>query len=626
MIVDPGFDYSTLAIAEAYCDAFETLGFDIVEYDLKKSIDIARIGIGKEANYHSITEMACSPIVNQVINDKIDVVLMIHGFWMNPSIVVSLREIGCKTGLILTDEPMQTDRALEWSRYFEYVFTNDRNTLNSFGKRGHYLPVAVNHNIFKEQEVLERHKSDILIGGSFYKERIEFLENPVVYQFLNLYDTSFVGSRKLDFENPGLNKFVKANKISYEEMAKYVSGTKLSIDIPRNEFNCKVFGESNKNKVKASCLSPRIFECIASRSLFLTSNVRKDICDLFPDISFPVYGNEEECVELAKLLLDPNELIEWKKFYYGDIYDYTLKNHTYENRTKKIMEVMNLRPTIKDLRNDGVVNVLVNKRWDDQWTNNFSVCVKNGWYTQLRNLDYLKDLPNKYGNTVDIISNGPSLEASYIKLCQENRYNQKVRLYLNNAIRFKNNCGYNEGTTYSLAIHPNDDVYERCFRDIDIDGIDLICSTLACPKVIEKFVSTNFGVYFFNTGNEGGIKKQVYEQTKYPVLNPGLTVGFSALSVAVYLGFKHIHIYGLDFCYKGNKKYAFESEVQLASLDKKMITLVEDAKGRPVISDQVMIKSRDITLKFIEEHPDVTFSVYGEGLLYSSKLPNLKVL
>ncbi len=41
-IVDPGFDYSTLAVAESYYRAFFRLGYDVAEYDTSKAFKEAR--------------------------------------------------------------------------------------------------------------------------------------------------------------------------------------------------------------------------------------------------------------------------------------------------------------------------------------------------------------------------------------------------------------------------------------------------------------------------------------------------------------------------------------------------------------------------------------------------------
>jgi len=120
----------------------------------------------------------------------------------------------------------------------------------------------------------------------------------------------------------------------------YTSGSKVNIDIPRDEFRDGIFGSGNKKRIQASCLSPRIFESALGGSLVLTSAYRSDIFDLFPEDMFPVYSDQSHLIELIEKYLNDKtircKLINKQK-------KYCLKNHTYINRTKEIIDIMELK-------------------------------------------------------------------------------------------------------------------------------------------------------------------------------------------------------------------------------------------------------------------------------------------
>lgn len=630
MIVDPGFEYSTKAVADGYYNAFTELGYEVIQYDTLTSLNIIRAGLsGRETCYEQITEMACAPIINQVINDSIDCVFMIHGYWMNPSIIIALRNLCVKTALILTDDPMQVDVSTQWSKFYEFIFTNERNT-RQFHHNCTYLPMAVDNSIFypiNKEELDVKYRSQILIGGSLYKERVDFIDNsPELIDVLLKWDTKIVGSRKTKFKDERLNNLFGENRISIEEMAKYVAGTEICIDIPKNEYFDAVFGNSNREKIKASCLSPRIFECCASKIPVLTSRDRSDMVELYDKpCGFDDYGwTYENDKDLANQL--NNFLLKKRNYAVDKMYEHTIKNHTYVNRVKIIEEKMRIHPSITDLRDDHPINIIVGERWDKNWNQNYYVGKQAQWFTKWRGIDNLRtSVEQNYfkgglhttpvkTDEVDIISNGPSFEQNFDK-CKDHNI---IKFYLNQAIEYKTSKDIN----FAVVIHPDFDVFERCYEKANISGVELIASTLANYKVIKKWHDEFQNFWFFNTGCEKGIKKIVYEDTKYPVLSSGFTVAFSAMVVAKFLGFKKINIYGVDFCYLNNRQYAF-SDLNYEKVNKRLLSLVPDAKGCPVFTNPIMLKSRDAVLEFIEHNPDIEFRVYGRGILIGKNCKNL---
>lgn len=616
LVVHPGFTYSTLAVAESYFRAFNKRGYECVDYDMLEAVAVATKGlkeIGEEQNLSKITEMASAPILNMVLQYQIDYVFVIHGGYMNVSIVNSIRMVGCKCVLILTDDPMQVDVSSQYGKYYDHVFTNDRRTIKKHQKNCSFLPVAADDSIFKVQEVDEKYRSDILIAGSFYKERMEFIEENLKDSLLN-HQTKFVGPRKRDFKDNRLNDLFVGGKISYEEMALYTSGAKFVIDIPRDEFACRVFGDSNKSHIRASCISPRVFECGLTKTHIMTGAERSDSEKLFKN-PVPKYDEPEEINGYIEVLFGsyPNLNCDTINKFHEEV----KKNHTYDNRIDTIEGMLSISPSKKGILVGDKTIEKIDNCLENDWRENFEWCKSNDIYKDSRSIQYLKDTGN---GDIHIVSNGPSLNIKYF---EDNRETSKHMICLNGALIEL--LQREILPIYCCAIHPKDDLYERCFSDKLLNNykgyINWLFSTVTNKKVIFKCATLSGSMVFFNTTENEGIKKEVFECTKYPKLGAGYTVGYSAIACAIYMGYKNIHIHGLDFCYLNNQKY-YKQSLDIGMI-RESTDLVPTRKGGVVLTDRIMIKSKNQVLKLIEENSEINFFVYGDGLIFNDKLKNL---
>jgi len=90
--------------------------------------------------------------------------------------------------------------------------------------------------------------------------------------------------------------------------------------------------------------------------------------------------------------------------------------------------------------------------------------------------------------------------------------------------------------------------------------------------------------------------------TESQLLNTGWTVGNGAVAVAVQLGCNPIILVGMDYCYKGEQKYAWRKDGSDMALVKAM-----DASGQEVWSQGDWL----LSVRWMEEiaaaHPEVTF-------------------
>lgn len=614
LIVDPGFEYSTLAVAESYTRAFESCGYEVMEYNLLDAMKEAQRG-KQTRNLSEITEFACAPILRHVINDGIDFVFVIHGYYMHPEIVLSLRRIGCKVCLILTDDPMQVDVSKKWSSIYDFVFTNEKNTVkmhtNCF-----YLPVAVDKKLF-DAEINEKfkihytYKSDILFAGSMYRERVDFIDNSLELQGLMINKRTIVaGSSKLKFKNEEINKMVMANRISYEQMAKYTLGSTICIDIPRNEFRDGIFGDSNSGSILASCLSPRIFEAALAKSVPITTRARSEINELFPEGLIPTFDSEKElCFAINHLLNNEDLMLD----VIDRIYHHCLDNHTYDHRVKSIEKMIGLKPSKKVIIGS-VADERVIAKYKKDWEDNVNFCKSHGLYGNALSLENEK-LEKLKGKAV-IISNGASV-VPYIDYLSKMEDNTKFTV--NGALKL---LGHSD---YVVVIHPDIDVYERCFKDLSEYSVEktcLIASTVANKEVLRLWELLGYKMLLFNASDKDEFRKEICNTNNFPTLQVNGTVGYSAIAIAIYLGFKEIEIYGLDLCYLGGYKYAF-NPLRLEDANRQLIA-TENLRKELVLTDSVMSRTKDGILNLIKTNPDVTFKVYGGGILYCESLGNLK--
>jgi hypothetical protein len=614
LIVDPGFSYSTLAVAESYARAFESCGYEVMEYNLLDAMKEAQQG-KKTNDLFTITEFACAPILKHVINDGIDFAFIIHGYYMNPEILFSLKRIGCKTCLILTDDPMQIDMSKKWSLHYDYVFSNEKNTVKMH-KNCFYLPVAVDKNLFDARlngkyGIHYTYRSDILFAGSMYKERVDFIDNSLSLQELMVnHDTIIAGSSKLKFKNETINKMVVANKIPYEEMAKYTLGSKICIDIPRNEFRDGIFGDSNSGSILATCLSPRIFEAALAKSLPITTTARKEIWELFPEELMPTFSNEIGlCSIIEHFLLNEDLMLETV----DKIYCHCRDNHTYDHRVRTIEKLIDLKPS-KKIVIGSIMNEKVAEKYEKDWQDNFTYCQAHMMYTSQSNIENEKQKQFK-GKAV-IVSNGASI-VDYLSSLSKL---EDTKFAVNDALRL---LGHSD---YVVVIHPDINVYERCFENISEYSIKktcLIASSVANKEVIRLWEMYNKErILFFNPSDKEELRKQICDFNKYPIIPTCSTVGYSAIAIALYLGFKEIDIYGLDLCYLDGYRYAYQ-RMDLGDLRKQLVA-TENVKKELVLTDNTMLKTKEGILDLIKRNPDVTFKVYGRGILYCESLENLK--
>jgi hypothetical protein len=158
--------------------------------------------------------------------------------------------------------------------------------------------------------------------------------------------------------------------------------------------------------------------------------------------------------------------------------------------------------------------------------------------------------------------------------------------------------------------------------EYSVEKTCLIASTVANKEVLRLWELLGYKMLLFNASDKDEFRKEICNINNFPTLQVNGTVGYSAIAIAIYLGFKEIEIYGLDLCYLNGYKYAF-SPLRLEDANRQLIA-TENLRKELVLTDSVMSRTKDGILDLIKTNPDVTFKVYGGGILYCESLGNLK--
>ena len=640
LLVDSGFRFSTTEVTAGFHHALIKLGNDVIFYDTKVALEFAKTSLAARKIYqgapytiNDVCEIASSNILLYSVLHKVDLVLCVHGYFVPKEIIKSLKDIGIKTCLYLTDEPQQVDMSSEYSKEYDFVFTNDEATVNCHHNCC-YLPTAYNSFLFDKALSADYNKedysSDILICGSFYPERISFLNNPVLKSVLKKYNTIFVGNKASQLRQI-YSDCVRGDMVPLSEMVRYYAGAKIVVDIPRNEDKSE-FGKTNSKDIKATNLTPRVFEATALGALVFTNVNRKDTLDkLYPDGGVFTFN---DAVDLASCLEYSMSFNDFNMQKIGSVAKaQTNAKHTYIERTKQLLKVINLENIdSRIISNTLLPNITqtltlsTQSRWRDQWEDNFNnnkVEFSSGHDFQSI-IDKIRKANDRRSGTAYLISNGPSLANVEHELWDaiENKTNNDYFFTMNGAINICGDAFYDCVDRYfSIMIHPTSDVQTHFADPLSIQHM-LLASSVIHPDVIKSWKEKGGQISFFNTISNLDMKKDV----PLPVIGSGLTVAYSALDIILKMGFKKIILIGLDMSYVDGYKYYKTDTDGVNVLDSIKFNENDkyvgqaDVNGNLVITSPVMLRCKNLMLDLIEKYSDILFINVSPGILHSKNI------
>jgi len=630
MILDAGFMYSSEDISKSLYRAFERIcgTENVYEFNTQSGLDFCRKILGtynlfhnKDVpTHHDVLQLLCDPILRYTIQTQVDYIIAIHGMNINVEVIDCLRIALPNTRTICwcLDDPMQVDISTDYASHYDYVFTNEKNCVGRHGRnRAFHLQTAFDDGMFTvdKKELPDQMKSDILISGSIYKNRYDFIEE--LYEYIKDYNIKIIGKivdPSVEFTKPGLLKAYNNEIIPIYEMARYMASAKICLDIPRPN-DVSEYGRTNKANVSASYLNPRIYETAGAGSLILTSEERDQIKESFDKDEYTTYENVEDCAnKIIYYLENKDERLEiaekgrktaWKK-------------HRYIDRAGEMLEVLpekapNARLVGLSLSAERQNEIALDKH-KELWQKNFN---ENVEFIDVGSLQEYED--SGQGRTALIVSNAPSLEKNLDALYLFNKSGK-----LKNVDIFSVNSAYRLLRSkdiipkFHIQIHPTDDQAKH-FEGVEQDKTIFLASALLSNNVIhawegEKRLFVPRGTLLMGMEIPEPYKKKV------ALIESALVVGFSATAMAIHLVYRKIAWLGFDFSYVNNQKYAYEDCIYDEEIRNGFIVR-KDVNGSPVITNHIMLEACNYMAGLAIGQKNIDFyNLSNAGLLYGEEI------
>lgn len=257
----------------------------------------------------------------QVTQFKPDLILVIHGRdfverWKDQWKTFERFQ----TAVWLVDEPYEVDDTETYSSRFNWVFVQDRNTVDRH-INAHYLPTCYDPSRHFDNRKERIHKVGFI--GQHYKSRRKYLESLARAGHLSY----IIGGAP--FNQGVLKQFYECPHISPLDVALYYRETQIVLNAWREIHHW------NKHKVPAYSLSPRVYEALGCGALVI-SEPRPELEELFPEL--PTFDTPANLVKQADYWLSETSNRENLMAHIRG----KLTGHTYADRLKKIIEVCGL--------------------------------------------------------------------------------------------------------------------------------------------------------------------------------------------------------------------------------------------------------------------------------------------
>ncbi|VAW52074.1 hypothetical protein MNBD_GAMMA05-612 [hydrothermal vent metagenome] len=260
------------------------------------------------------------------LNTLPDIFFAVHGGNVPVDAVNAYKAAGVPTAVYLLDEPYEVDNSVKWARYYDWVFTVDRATVDVHAEHSHAVHMSCGYDdtIFNTDGPSVT--SEILMLGSCFAARENILGRSII-KF----------GQRFTWVGPGWHQLSKAGThhdrlVTPEECAMFYRGAKITLNIHRDS-TWSHFGQLNSAKIIATHLNPRFWEAAACGS-FVFSSIRSDLQkvakgassfndedDLFNKLEYFV-NNPKARKKQAKLLLR------------------AVKKHSYTERARQVLDLI----------------------------------------------------------------------------------------------------------------------------------------------------------------------------------------------------------------------------------------------------------------------------------------------
>ncbi len=262
--------------------------------------------------------------------EKPSLCIVSGGHRILPETVAEIKRKGITIVLWTTDVPVDFTNIKKAAPFYDHIFCSGTEAVEIFRDQGlgkvYWLPFACDPRCHSPVELSEKDKkkyaNKVVFVGSFYPERANVLES------VSDLDIAVWGPywKRLE-ENSPLKRKVKDAKLNYDEWVKIYNTAEIVLVI-----------HYNTGGVPCNQASPKLYEALACGKFVLADN-QKDARALFEDGRHMVFFEDEGDLrkKIDYYLGHPEE----RERIAAEGRKEVLKEHTYKNRIKKILEIMN---------------------------------------------------------------------------------------------------------------------------------------------------------------------------------------------------------------------------------------------------------------------------------------------
>jgi hypothetical protein len=331
LISDP-HHFSTKDMFDGYCEAFKHLN---VCYD---TIPIHQLINPKQVAMFSL-EGAYGIALAKLLNKRNQYThcLVISGLTLPEWFIESMYHI--KLGIIASDDPHASKILEKKVKYLDYWFSNCKK-LN--GEKIYYLPTATSSFLpqVSLKDIPEKYKNDIVFVGTVYDNRIKPLEEICQYAEQKNLKVKIIGPLLRTSKDSIIRKYAEEKILENKETKLYYRGSKISINIDRDIQWNATEKEGNSLLIDIGepySINPRVYEIAGCRTTQLYINPRQEAIDIFGDNIY--YSSYQNIKNVLENIFSEKQNILTNKI--NNCFNIVIKDHTYIQRSKKLLEILN---------------------------------------------------------------------------------------------------------------------------------------------------------------------------------------------------------------------------------------------------------------------------------------------
>lgn len=205
-----------------------------------------------------------------------------------------------------------------------------------------------------------------------------------------------------------------------------------------------------------------------------------------------------------------------------------------------------------------------------------------------------------------IVASGPSLEDTWLELIE-----RPGEIWALNAA-FDWLCRKGIRPDYGVVLAPEDGILNY-FQEVE-RGDKFLCGSMTHPKLIDRMIDRGGGVKLWHVASPGEWDLPI---PKTNVIYGAGTIGSRAIDLAWVMGFRDVHILGMDACISLDGRVAVDRP-----LDDSLRALIRTfmVGGRAFVAMPSHARQVEDFASVIRPLKDLEVTLYGDGMLQWSQM------